>query len=444
MKVKLFGICCLLIFFASFTQVVSAEPSDWPITSPFGWREHPIFHTQRFHDGVDFGLDAGTPIPVAASGVVTFAGWNGGYGNAVIVQHSDGTRTLYAHQSSIAVSSGQNVTKNQIIGYVGSTGWSTGPHLHLSYFVNDSSANPIPFLIAQGWNITNGGNGGIADDLTGYEGFNEAAWNFENYYNLGKMISETMLIFVNACKEGMKLLQEEALVLLSIFAVLDLTLYIYLSWWELSWTAIISRIMKYGFIIYLVTNWQGIVNDVVKSFFVDNATAFTTEGTVIAKNMSTPELITQKGVYLMQPAFSYVASFHGLNFLASFFSCMLALVIGLLLLTIFIAMSLLIMLYYLEFYIFAMFSVLSIVFSILFPTKFVAEGGIGALISSGMKLMIVGVLISMVVKIITPLKPEAYELTAYLHILCACFGFAYIIAKLPKTLADILGGNVKF
>jgi murein DD-endopeptidase MepM/ murein hydrolase activator NlpD len=101
-----------------------------PITSRFGWRTHPLTGNRRFHSGVDIGAPSGAPVIATGSGTVISAGWNGGYGNAVIIQHSDTQQTLYGHLSAISVQAGQTVAPGSVIGLVGSTGNSTGPHLH--------------------------------------------------------------------------------------------------------------------------------------------------------------------------------------------------------------------------------------------------------------------------------------------------------------------------
>jgi len=121
-------------------------PVDGPITSPFGWRIHPIFGTQRFHSGIDIGADYGTPIRAADGGVVAYADWMGGYGKAVIIDHGRGISTLYGHQSEILVSAGQRVSKGQIIGRIGTTGYSTGPHLHFEVRENGTPVNPVGYL----------------------------------------------------------------------------------------------------------------------------------------------------------------------------------------------------------------------------------------------------------------------------------------------------------
>lgn len=112
------------------------------LTSEFGYRTHPISGATRLHAGMDIAAPAGTPIGAAGAGTVVSAGWRGGYGNAVIIDHGGGVATLYAHQSRLAASVGQTVSQGQVIGYVGTTGYSTGNHLHWEVRVNGTPTNP--------------------------------------------------------------------------------------------------------------------------------------------------------------------------------------------------------------------------------------------------------------------------------------------------------------
>ncbi|WP_066376913.1 MULTISPECIES: murein hydrolase activator EnvC [unclassified Anabaena] len=123
-----------------------AFPSDAPTSSPFGWRVHPILGYRRFHAGLDFAASYGSTIRAADSGKVIFAGWYGGYGKAVIIDHGRGVTTLYAHSSQLYVSEGQTVQKGQAIAAVGSTGLSTGPHLHFEVRRNGTPVNPADYL----------------------------------------------------------------------------------------------------------------------------------------------------------------------------------------------------------------------------------------------------------------------------------------------------------
>lgn len=117
----------------------------YPKDNTYGDRFHPIFKEWRFHAGTDIGAPSGTPIVAADSGTVAVATYGGGYGNYVVISHGGGVSTLYAHMSSMAVSAGSNVSKGDVIGYVGSTGWSTGPHLHFEVRVNGATTNPMGY-----------------------------------------------------------------------------------------------------------------------------------------------------------------------------------------------------------------------------------------------------------------------------------------------------------
>ena len=121
-------------------------PINGEITSPFGWRTHPVFGSARFHSGLDIGADYGDPVVAADGGVIVHADWLGGYGKAVIIDHGNGLQTLYGHNSELVVSEGQGVSKGQMIARAGSTGYSTGPHVHFEVRSGGSPVDPTGYL----------------------------------------------------------------------------------------------------------------------------------------------------------------------------------------------------------------------------------------------------------------------------------------------------------
>lgn len=127
-----------------------ATPLIWPtkgeVVSPFGKRKHPIYLVEHFHTGIDIANQKGTPVVATADGRVKFAGWQEGYGKAIVIEHNHGYVTIYGHLSSIKVKVGQNVTRGEVIGLMGDTGTATGPHLHYEVWKDNKLCNPVKFL----------------------------------------------------------------------------------------------------------------------------------------------------------------------------------------------------------------------------------------------------------------------------------------------------------
>ena len=133
--------------YATPTRTAAGASSSgfmWPVhgvlTSSFGWR------WGRMHEGIDIAVGNGTPVVASASGTVIVAGWMGGYGNLVVVDHGNGIATAYGHNTSIAVGVGQSVAQGQLIAYSGNTGYSTGPHVHFEVRVNGAAVDPLGYL----------------------------------------------------------------------------------------------------------------------------------------------------------------------------------------------------------------------------------------------------------------------------------------------------------
>lgn len=136
---------------ANYTQSAAfIRPISGRITSPFGWRVHPIFHSRKFHTGIDISGPNRSSIRAANAGRVVYSGWYGGYGKVVIIDHGmvngNSMTTLYAHLSSFSVGKGCMVGKGQVLGREGSTGYSTGPHCHFEVRINGRPVNPLKYI----------------------------------------------------------------------------------------------------------------------------------------------------------------------------------------------------------------------------------------------------------------------------------------------------------
>lgn len=131
---------------AKLAATPSIMPASGRITSDFGYRKHPIYHRIIFHDGIDIAAPRGTAVRAVADGVVIFAGRKSGYGNTIMINHGFGYVTLYGHNSQLMVKDGQKVKKGEVIAKVGSTGSSTGPHLHYEVHVNGALKNPAKYF----------------------------------------------------------------------------------------------------------------------------------------------------------------------------------------------------------------------------------------------------------------------------------------------------------
>ena len=137
-------------YLAREQDVFRARPVGWPaegrISSVFGMRDHPKYGVRKLHTGIDISLSRGTPLRATADGVVSFADRSAGNGNIVVLEHGHGFSTVYAHNTKNLVQSGKTVKRGDIIAYSGSTGVSTGPHVHYEVWSNGKSVDPAPFI----------------------------------------------------------------------------------------------------------------------------------------------------------------------------------------------------------------------------------------------------------------------------------------------------------
>jgi len=168
-------------------DIIYPFDGNYQVTSPFGERTDPVSGTSEYHTGVDFGVPLGTEIKAAADGVVVQAGTNGGYGNSVTIDHGGGMETLYGHLSKVLVSVGQKVKQGDIIGLSGSTGKSTGPHLHFEIRKNGQPVDPMPYL--SGLDSFNGGTVNYVSEMNRVMVLEASESFMENEENIGWLLS---------------------------------------------------------------------------------------------------------------------------------------------------------------------------------------------------------------------------------------------------------------
>ena len=273
---QLHKILSILILIMSFcTCIVYADSiphssSGWfggPVTSQYGPRIHPVTGVvHSFHSGIDLGIPEGVKAPAAADGTVTFAGWADGYGNYIVVEMADGTSFAYGHLNDIWVNVGDNVKKGDIVGLVGNTGVSTGPHMHIEHIVNGERVDPYDFYIKAGWTL----DGAVPYEMGQQKGaFKDKVIDYQAYFN---MTFEAANVFANiliAITKAINLVQKYALSLLLSLIMLDIIIrYTYSLVTKNKQNFIqdfTTRLIHYSMITILILSWSTIA-ELIKNF----------------------------------------------------------------------------------------------------------------------------------------------------------------------------------
>lgn len=409
------------------------------ITSPFGWRLHPVTGEYKYHSGVDIAGEFGDAIPAVMDGIATTGYDPGGYGNYVEISHPDGTVTLYGHCQDVYVRDGESVKAGQIIAAVGSTGRSTGPHVHVEYILNGRETDPVPLLIAHGWDLTWGGGSDMHFDE------DSAPWNFGEFNKIADQLRIVLNKVSKQCTEGLKYLQEEALTLLYVLMVIDfafvLILYILnddpLDWSEL----FVKKTLQYGFITMFITNWGDYIN-LCMSLFVQKSVLAAGGGVNIAENLSDPSLIIQKGVHIVQPVFDYLSKYSGTSLTGNIHHVLIALFFGVLILGCFIIIGLQFFIAYLQFYIVSTMSVVLLPFGVSKQLRFLGELGLGSIINAALKLMVMTFVVAMAIFMAQNLTPGEYKVDVYFNVLVISLALLYLINKV-SDMATLIYGSLK-
>lgn len=435
----------MLLFLALSINIGSAME----ITSPFGWRTHPITGNSRLHSGVDVAGDYGDNIVAPMDGYVSFAGYDErGYGYYLIVDHPDGTQTLYGHCNNFYVSAGQTVKAGQIIAAVGSTGGSTGPHVHVEYLVNGAPTDPMPFLTSHGWDLTYGGSPVVIAGEFGNSDFNDMPWSFGDFYDVASDVRKILDEFADVCQQSINFIMDDAMVLLKYLLIIDFAFSAILRIMDKEGDMIrfmAVKFIRYGLIIFLVTNWKLFVNSYILDSFTQIGITAGGGGTYVGDNISDPSKIIQKGFFLVHPVFDYLTQYTGLHLIANVHNIFLAMFLGLAIVACFAFIGIQFFLVYLEFYITAALTLILVPFgSTANQFKYLGEKGIGSVFSIGIKLMIMTIVVGLIVNTVKDMTTPVYDHVIYLRILLASLTMAFFSSRIPNNLTKLLAGSPKF
>lgn len=384
----------LLFFYLLFSFLPSAYagamsyPLDGEpvVTSPFGWRIHPIFGTEIFHSGIDFAADYGQEVYATANGVVDYAGWISGYGYAVVVDHGNGIQTLYGHNEDLLAFVGENVTQGTVLAYAGSSGNSTGPHVHFEVDVDGQPTDPAIYL---------DGSLPVSDGkFTNFfqSDYNFIPINFDASMDFAKPMRDSATAFGQKCTDGLTLIKDKMKWLFVALMTID---FAFAAFWTFFFKEdvpighwLISKMLFYCFLLFMLIHWGDWVANSIQSFFTSMGGMVTgSTAEEAGKIVSDPTMIVQKGAALVGPVFTYIGTFSGPSVLFNLGPLLISLILAALILLCFVLIGIQILLSYIEFYVVALFSFVTFSFSGLKYTRRFGADGLNALFAVSIKLM---------------------------------------------------------
>lgn len=386
-KITLFLLFLLLLPAVVFAQPTFINPTSGVITSPFGWRIHPITGASRFHSGIDIADDYYTPVVASAPGVVTHAGWIDGYGNAVIIEHEGGWSTLYGHFAEIHVTAGQTVSAGHLIGGQGSTGNSTGPHCHFE--IRDPSGTPVdPALFVPELGGAVSPHGG-ADFEGQYKD-----WTLTN--DFAKPIKEVMDKLVEVITKGLDLLQNSVASLFLILCLIDIALGAMSKVLTppsedkeglMPW--IIRRSLFYGFCLFFLYNWSDFIGNLALYGFPQLGGLVGGDPAAAEAAVSDPTQIVQKGMSIVAPVVNATLRARGsiLDLILGNLMSVVCVLCAVVLFFLFCVIGFYIALAYIQFYASVLFSFTTFPLAGLKHVRHFASNGISGVIACSINLM---------------------------------------------------------
>ena len=386
-KIILFLLFLLLLPAVSFAQPTFINPTRGVITSPFGWRIHPITGASRFHSGIDIADELYTPVVASAPGVVTHAGWIDGYGNAVIIEHEGGWSTLYGHFEEIHVMAGQTVSAGHLIGGQGSTGNSTGPHCHFE--IRDPSGTPVdPALFVPELGGAVSPHGGA--DLEG----RYKEWTLMN--DFAKPIKEVMDKLVDLITKGLDLLQNGVASLFLVLCLIDIALGAMSKVLTppsedkeglMPW--LIRRSLFYGFCLFFLYNWSDFIGNLALHGFPQLGGLVGGDPAAAEAAVSDPTQIVQKGMSIVAPVVNATLRARGsiLDLILGNLMSVVCVLCAVVLFFLFCVIGFYIALAYIQFYASVLFSFTTFPLAGLKHVRHFASNGVAGVIACSLNLM---------------------------------------------------------
>lgn len=388
----------LIVFFNVFITTSFASemnPTVWNmvnpldnmdnITSPWGDRIHPIYGTIKHHRGIDIGADYGQPVYAVASGSIAYAGWAQGYGNYIEIDHGGGIVTAYGHNESITVSEGMEITQGQIIAYAGSTGNSTGPHLHFEILINGTDVNPSEYL--SGLPPSMGLDYGTMAS--------PVKLSFQADYDFGKPLREAIEMIGKSCTEALSNIKEIMNKLIMVLMTIDLALGAAMMTIDskkegnqiFSW--IVYKLFMYILLIFFLANWGSYIANMSKDLFAGlGGAAMGVSAEDAGMAISNPMDIVQKGANIVAPIFAQLGNITGLMSLVISMNIFIpCITFGVILTACFLLIGIQITMAYIEFYVVILFSFSTFFFSGLKQTRKYAANGLNGIFAAAIKMM---------------------------------------------------------
>lgn len=467
----MFKFIFILLLIILFPFGVNAAPliPGGIVTSPFAEGNH-FGHT---HAGIDVALGSGTPILAPSGGYVTHGSGNG-YIYWVQIDTAEGI-TYFVGDCRIDTLDCPTgyVPEGTVIGisggdaYNGPLGFSTGPHAHIEVFDGTGYAvgaqlDPAPYLAAIGVDLSGNlfpsgdGNTGIGGAAMGSDNVS-LPWGVESMYEIGSNVNKDIEYYSDAASKAFSYLQPAMLGLLSVLAIIDLTLPLIISGFVFSQAVLARKVLKYGFMFFVFFNWQVIVNDIFLAMVSSVSGTYTGDLATIEQNISQPQLLIQKCVFMLTPALNKIASYKSWDFVMNLQYILPVFILSWVTIIIYILLALRIALIYVDFYVTAALNVVTLLFAQQAFFKFMPEGTVGHLFAVTIELLVTSIMVWMAVMVVQDAAPgnlfaltdaaghvkylDGEVVTKFAHLCIALLSLAFLTGTVPTKIAGLLGGK---